>query len=430
MLAWLTSLQRSSFIRNVAIVASGSAGAQALTMLATPVITRLYSPAEFGILGIFTATLAFLAPIATLTYTTAIVLPRSDNEARQLGVISISLACVTSLVTLLVLLSLRHFDIANARDLLTLAFCLLLPAGMLLITAQQIFEQWMIRKKQFSSIAKATSGHSLLTNAAKITAGFYHPVSLALLLAHVLGLFFHALFLAIPRNGRALLEKADDSVKTSLRACCVKYADFPKFRAPQVAINAASQSLPVIILGIFYGPAVAGLYTLSKSIIGVPSALVGKAVGDVFYPRIAESAHNGESISALNRKATLGLLLIGALPFGLVIAFGPTLFAIIFGSEWETSGEYARYLAFWFYTIFATTPSAKVLPVIFEQKFDLYFSIYKLIVRTAAIIIPTVFFQNAMLTVVLLSFLSMAMNLQFYFMVQNRAKRYEQSRHS
>ncbi|MBO1928615.1 hypothetical protein J4731_01440 [Providencia rettgeri] len=53
-------------------------------MLFSPIITRLYGPEVFGILGTFTAILTVITPIAALTYPIAIVLPKSDAMLKVL----------------------------------------------------------------------------------------------------------------------------------------------------------------------------------------------------------------------------------------------------------------------------------------------------------------------------------------------------------
>ena len=78
---------RSSFLKSVILVASGTAGAQVINLLASPIITRMYGPDAFGLLGTFIAFLGVLTPIAALSYPLAIVLPSSDREAKDLLVL-------------------------------------------------------------------------------------------------------------------------------------------------------------------------------------------------------------------------------------------------------------------------------------------------------------------------------------------------------
>ena len=92
MITKIASLSKSKFVRNVATVATGTAGAQAISIAFSPIITRLYGPDSFGLLGVFMALVAVLAPLAALTYPIAIVLPKEDSDARALGWLSFYIA--------------------------------------------------------------------------------------------------------------------------------------------------------------------------------------------------------------------------------------------------------------------------------------------------------------------------------------------------
>ena len=65
--AKLNQLRASTFFRNVATLVSGSALAQLVGLACAPILTRLYTPEDFGLLGIFMAVSAVAATIATLT---------------------------------------------------------------------------------------------------------------------------------------------------------------------------------------------------------------------------------------------------------------------------------------------------------------------------------------------------------------------------
>jgi len=136
-------LIQNKFVRNVAIVASGTAGAQAITLAFSPIITRLYGPEAFGLLGTFTAVLAIGSAIAGLTYPVAIVLPKNNHEAIGLMRLSIGLSVVmTTLLTLLLLLSGKH--LASAFGLQGIgSLILLIPIGMFFASLHQIFSQWL-----------------------------------------------------------------------------------------------------------------------------------------------------------------------------------------------------------------------------------------------------------------------------------------------
>ncbi len=102
---FLARTYKSRFVRNVAVVASGTAGAQAIVIAFSPIIIRLYGPEAFGILGAFMAIVAVITPIAALSYPIAIVLPRKDSDARGIARLSAYIALGVAALTALVLLA-------------------------------------------------------------------------------------------------------------------------------------------------------------------------------------------------------------------------------------------------------------------------------------------------------------------------------------
>src|SRR5699024_8920966 len=126
---------------------------------------------------------------------------------------------------------------------------------------------------------------------------------------------------------------------------------------------AFSQSLPVLMLAGFFGPASAGFYSLGRATLAMPTALLGKAISDVFYPHIAEAVHKDKNIYHPLLKTTLLLLLIGVVPFGIIILWGPILFELVFGHSWNQAGEYARWLSIWLLFGFVNRPVVSAIPV-------------------------------------------------------------------
>src|SRR5699024_12359447 len=135
----------------------------------------------------------------------------------------------------------------------------------------------------------------------------------------------------------------------------------------------------------------------------LPVQLIGKSVGDVFYPRISEAANQGENLTQLLKKTTLALTLIGLVPFGVVIVFGPWLFAFVFGDEWVRSGDYARWIALWTFVGFVKRPSIRILTVLSAQAFLLVFTLLMLFMCVAAFVMVYYVFSNDIAAVALFS---------------------------
>lgn len=427
MMLMFKKLAASSFVRSVVTVASGAAGAKMLTMLFAPFLTRLYGAEAFGVLGTFAAVLGILVPIAALAYPIAIILPKSDNEAR--GVVRLSFliaACISSLS--LVLFLLAGEPLASALSLETISdYFIFIPFALFFTASEQIIQQWLIRKKHFKVIARVTITQSFILNIFKTVAGLFYPFGITLIFLSTIGNALYAFQLWL---GSKKSCSVDDRIEqalphdVNLKKLAKKYYDFPIYRAPQQFLNGISQSLPILMLAGFFGPASAGFYTLAKTVMAVPSALIGKAVGDVFYPRISEAAHNKENLFNLLLKATFALATVGFFPFMFVIVLGPWLFSFVFGEEWVIAGEYARWMSVWMFFMFINPPCNRVIPVLNIQKFYLYFTFFSIFLRIVALAVGSIIFKSDMAAVVLFCITGALVNILIISIVLFRSRNF------
>ena len=400
---------RSHFARNVAIVASGTVGAQIITIAFAPIITRLYGPEAFGLLGTFMAITGIMVPIAALTYPTAIVLPKNDHDALGLARLSVVLSIVMAILVATVL-AFNGGWLAETLGIESVAgYLLLIPVFMLFAAWMQIVHQWLIRKNEFSIVARSAVAHSLIVNSAKSGIGWFHPVGSVLIVLATFGQALHAALLLI--GARTRYRHPTKSSRATLRQLAHRHRDFPLYRAPQSFINAASGSLPVLMLAAFFGPIVAGFYTLARMVMATPTILIGKAVNDVFYPRITEALHKGENLPRYILQTTAVLFAIGLIPYGIVILTGPWLFSLVFGGEWNTAGEYASWLSIWLLIAFSAQPSATAIPVLSLQKEFLVYEIVSVLLRVSAIVTGVQIFESAVMAVALFSLSGVGLSL-------------------
>ncbi|UAX00106.1 oligosaccharide flippase family protein [Halopseudomonas nanhaiensis] len=401
---------RSSLLRNIATVVSGTAGAQALTLAFMPVITRIYGPENYGVLGVFMGLAMMLIPVAALCYPTSIVLPRRDSDALKLVKLSLLMATfVSSLLAIFLLVAGDWFAEALSVEA-AVPFLMLLPAVTFAGAALETAQQWLFRKQLFRVTAKAAVAYSLLHNSIRSLAGLVSPTAAVLVVTTGFGPLLHsALLLLGIRKGPPLQVKPEVEQRQSpvrMRDLAGRYQDFPKFRAPQMLINTVSQNLPTLVLAAYFGPAAAGFFALCKQALTMPTHLVGKSVADVYYPKLARSIQHGEPIAGTVMKAVAGLAAVGLVPFALVFATGPWLFATVFGEEWRTAGEYARWLALAEYAVFASRPCTVAVPALGLQRLSLIFEICSTTLRVSALYFGAVVLGEQMDTVMAFSIAS------------------------
>jgi O-antigen/teichoic acid export membrane protein len=402
MFSKIQKLNKSSFVKNVAVMTTGTAASQAVTIAFAPLITRIYGPEAFGILGAFLAILAIFSPMASLSYPVAIVLPKNDPEA--LGLIKLSLV-VAVLVSLLLAIYFFIFGEVTSKTLNIeelAPYLYLIPIATLLIAFHQIMEQWLIRYGDFKKIAVVVFANSIAINCLKAGLGLLSPVGKILIFATIAGNLLQVILLFIGLNNKK--EKTLSTAEgLDLKVLFLKYKDFPLYRAPQSCINAISQSLPVLMLANLFGPVSAGFYVLAKMVMGVPSGLLGKSVGDVFYPKITQAKNRGEHLAPLIKNATTGLLLIGVLPFSTIIIFGPQIFSLFFGQDWLIAGEYARWLSFFFLFNFINRPCVAAVPILNLQKGLLIYEFFSTGTKVLALLIGFYIFRSDVVAVALFS---------------------------
>jgi len=93
------SLNRGGFVRSVGVLVGGTAFAQALTVLALPLVTRLYTPFDFSVLAVFVSILSIISVAACLRLEIAIPLPESDEDAANLLALALCACSVVSALT-------------------------------------------------------------------------------------------------------------------------------------------------------------------------------------------------------------------------------------------------------------------------------------------------------------------------------------------
>lgn len=388
-----------AFARSVLTLASGTAIAQLLLVLAVPALTRLYTPADYGALAVYSSTLTVLVVVASLRYEAAIPLPEDDQVAGSvLALTFVLLAAMAALVSVLVWLAGDAF-IAAVKVPALRSYLWLIPLGFLGAGAYQALSSWAIRRRAFGRVARTKVSQSVGQVVAQIGLGVLGAGVPGLLIGDLIGR-------AAGGGGLALLalrERPHARVtRASLVAVAGRYRRFPLLTTWSGLFNIGSLQLPSILFAAGFGAAAAGFYALSFKMLVLPTMLVGQAVGQVFLSRAAPLAREPEQLRQLTERTALALFACGLPVFGAVALAGPQLFATVMGKEWEQAGRYAQVLAPWFVVWLVSNPLSGLLSVREWQGSALAFSGFELSLRLGALVVG-VRHGSPMLAVALLS---------------------------
>jgi O-antigen/teichoic acid export membrane protein len=407
-------LPKSAFARGVGTLVGGTAGAQLIGIAAAPILTRLYSPEDFGMLAVFAGLLAMVLVVSSLRYELAIPLPEDDREAAHVVALSLLLVVVTAGLSAIVV-GLFSSPIARAVGSPSLAGCLwLLPIAVLLGGAYSVFSYWSVRTKSFTVLATTKVRQALAALAIQLAA--FKLGSVGLIAGQVAGHSVGTASLALP----ALAKLQPKNIKwPEIKSAATRYRKFPIFSTWEGLSNSAGVQLPPIMFAAFFSPAAAGLYSLANRVLSLPMSLIGSAVGQVFFAQAAE-AHRQGRLGTLVEKLHGKLAHIGLPPALLLILVGPDLFALVFGPAWRVSGEFARWMVPWLYLVFVSSPLSTLFAAVERQDQGLVFQVVLLVARITAIVFGA-WIGDLKLTVILFASVSALCWLGFLFWVARTA---------
>ncbi|WP_232222256.1 oligosaccharide flippase family protein [Thioalkalivibrio paradoxus] len=376
-------LPKNRFARSVSVLAGGTAAGQFIVIAASPALTRLYSPEDFGLLAVFSALLGILGVIASLRYQLAIPLPESDEEAAHVVVLGlIIVAAMSLLATVLVIFFAQPIaDLFNTPALAS--YLWLLPLGLLLGGIYGVFSYWAIRVKAFTPIARTKLTQSITMVGVQLGGYLLGPV--ALILGQVTGQAAGASSLgALTIRNRWAVFRAIRW--RDIRAATRRYVRFPIYSTWGGLFNTAGSQLPPILFAILFSPAAAGIYMIAHRVLAMPMSLIGKAIADVFLSSAAEARRNG-TLAPLVADIHAKLAHIAMPPALILILAGPDLFAFVFGADWRQAGEFAQWMAPWVYLVFITSPLSTLFSVLEKQAQGMLFQGILLVTRGGGLIL-------------------------------------------
>lgn len=367
-----TRLGSSSFLRGVAVITGGSAIAQVLPVLLTPVLTRLYAPDDMGVLALYIAYLSLLPTVMTLGYAPAIVSAPDDNAAAQLVALSLLVvlpmaAIASTALWLLKTGSLLGFGSMPGPAVVALFVSLVLGDAFITI------RYWLIRQGAYTSISRAVIGQGAGRMATQVGFGLVRATWIGLVMGEIVGrgAGLRSLWQASRNDvtNHAIPLRSD-----RIREVAGKYRKFPLLSMPSTLLGNLAAMLPAPLIASNFGVAAAGQYAIATRVMVVPLALVGSSVADVFHNRIARLAREtpGRSLRFFLLVAG-GLFLLGLLPMVIVIAFGERLFPFVLGDQWAAAGTLAAAIAPWALAQLVVGPISRVVFVFDGQALKLVY---------------------------------------------------------
>lgn len=370
-------LAQEGLVRNVAVLAGGTAFAQLLSIAASPILTRLYSPDDFGLVTVYSSILSILVLIASMRYELAIPLPASDVTALSLLVVALMSVLGLGVIStvFLLLYGTQLASVLGATALIP--YLWMVPIGVLGAGAYQALNYWAVRKKTYAIITRTRVSQSLAQLLVQVVLGFLGAGPIGLLLGDLARRMAGSSTLAFAVFRREGEWKQVD--RRSVSAAAWEYRKFPLISSWSALMNSVGLQLPSLFLAAFFGNSVVGLFSLGQRLLSIPLTLIGQALGQVFLQEAAERAHEDpDRLLSLFNAVTMRLVKLVFIPATGLFIGAPWAFSLVFGAEWYEAGVITRLLVPVFVCQFVITPVAQVFNVLDRQDLQLMWDALRL----------------------------------------------------
>jgi lipopolysaccharide exporter len=391
----------SVFAKNIARMSLAPIATQTLGFLIMPIITRLYTPGDYGLFAVFTSIVGPISIFATMGYSTAIVLPNKEHEASALLTISLFLTITITFITSILVFIISSFSISNTEIREFKGYLWLVPVSIFAHGLYLSFRYWNIRHNRYGNISLAAIFKFLVNNAILLIMGFAGFASgIIIVIGGIAGSYISPVILSkhLWRDNKYLL--SDSLKKKNIKKLLIRYSKFATISSPTDLLSQLTVQTPIYLLSIFFSQTIIGFYAIGLRLLTMPMSLLGNSIGEVYFQRISQKNPDSRLVT---EKVFKYLVVFGFPIFYYLAIFGEEIFSVFFGSKWSEAGVYSQLISLLIFVKFITIPSNYITLVFNKQEYTLYLNIASVIVSSLSIMVGG-FYNNVHLSMALFAF--------------------------
>ncbi|MBE0575231.1 MAG: oligosaccharide flippase family protein [Desulfuromonadales bacterium] len=395
---------------------AGNLSAQFVILIFTPIITRLYTPNDYGIMVLVGSVVAVLSIFSCMRYETAIIIEREENNAKTIMFLCFYICIISTLVIAFLSYSAYYInpDIFGQIGPLIVLFVII---GYFTMGIHLALTSYLVRKKKYQILSILYLVTALITVIIKVIYGyFYGSNPYALLLASIPGALLAIVVMFIALNRAGVFNELDYLGVDRLKIVAKKHDEFPKYQVSNSLLNSASQNTIVLLLTIFFTPQVVGFYGLSQSVLQKPIKLIGDSFSRVYLQNVAELQDDKAALAKSLLRSTSVFALMGVLPFGMLMIWGEGLFSYVFGANWSEAGYYTQILAPWIFVAFVNNPSRQMIILLKKLRFNFLFQLSGLLLRVSTVVVLALLSKSVIVVIATFAFLGVLLNLYYIIM--------------
>lgn len=333
---------RSELISAFTLLASGSLIAQAVTVLSSPILTRLYTPKEFGLYALFVALAGSLSPAVAGKYEAALVLPSKKHQVYSLAysAFALSIVCFITVLGVLLYFAFTENSVPYVGNLGKYLY--FIPLYLLLIGWSETLFGLCNKFEKYKLMSISRLIQAVTIAIVSISFGVFGFGIFGLICGVLSGSIVSSI--AILCYGKLNLISNIQKFQ-ELKTVAKAYKNFPIYNATSSIFDAATVHMPIFFLSMYYEQRLVGLYALTVRVFYTPLIFISSTLNQILLKKISELV-NADIIATRFLVKSMALLSIVVFPVFIVLYFfGENLFGFVFGSEWAEAGKIAKVLA-------------------------------------------------------------------------------------
>ena len=382
-------LGSSRFVRDTGSLATGVVVAQLIGLAISPVLTRLFTPADFGVYSLVVSMSSIAGVFATLRLESIIPAVKSGTDAMRLMQLMFGLSCLTGLVALpLIVIFAKPLAQALSLPVAGEATLYLVPVLLVALAFFSGIRAWCIRHGRFEAVSRGQIARAVCAALVWLGLGWTglaQGPGLALSAGQGAAdlVFSGVLYQSLTRREwRTLISPRWGRIRTALK----RNANMVRTLVSSQAIAALYSRMPIIVIAAVFGPTQAGFYALAERVVGAPAALIANTIGDVYRQRAANAHRDGLPFDGLMRQVLVLTLALSVVPFVVAMALTPKYFGAVFGQQWQPAAFTMTVMLFGALVAFNSTPIDKAAIIVGASGYILTWHILRLVIEIAAAI--------------------------------------------
>lgn len=402
-------LLKNDFNKNILTLLTGTIVAQAIPVAISPILTRIYSPQDFGVLALFIAITSIFGSIANARYEMAIVLPTKDEDAINVAALAVIISSILSVLLLIVVIIFGGEIALLLGESSIESWLYIVPISVFFIGLYNVFNYLNTRDNNYKTISSANIMKAVSLSIVQLVLGFFLAGASGLILGQVSSFIFGNVNMGKKyMKDKELIKEINGN---QMKEMAKKYIDFPKFSMWSILANTLSRNSVNIFLSTFYSLGTLGYYSLVQRILGLPSQIIGRSIGQVFYRQCITEKQKYGNAKKLYKSTFYKLLLISTPSFLILYFIAEDLITFVFGADWSIAGTYTKILVPLFFIRFITLPLSMVNGAFEKQKVALFWQVLLFVVTVAIFFVSYILNLNVETFLQLLTWISFLLHL-------------------